>query len=301
MKVLVSGSHGLVGGHLLPSLKAEGHEVTRLIRRDFSERSRNVGWSPESGRIEKDRLRDIHAVVHLAGENIAGGRWNAGRKEGILQSRVKGTRLLAETLAAMHVPPKVMICASGVGYYGSRGDEILDEDSARGAGFLSEVCEAWEAAAEPARRAGIRVVHLRLGVVLSSLGGVLRKMIPPFQACLGGRLGTGRQWMSWIAVQDVTRSILHLMNTPVAGVFNLVAPNPVTNADFTRALASALRRPALLPVPAFALNTLMGREMASELLLSSTRAVPRRLIEAGYAFRFKEVSAALQTLIRYHL
>ena len=301
MKILVSGSHGLLGGRLLPSLKAEGHEVIRLIRRDFSERSRNIGWSPESGRIEKERLRDIHAVIHLAGENIAGGRWTAARKESILQSRIKGTSLLAETMAGMYVPPKVMICASGVGYYGSRGDELLDEDSPRGSGFLSDVCEAWEAAAAPARRAGIRVVHLRLGVVLSTLGGALRKMLPPFQLGLGGRLGSGRQWMSWIAVQDVTRAILHLLNAPVAGPLNLTAPNPVTNAAFTRALASALRRPAFLPVPAFALNTLIGREMAAELLLSSTRAVPKRLLESGYTFRFSEVDKALRTLIHYHL
>ena len=301
MKVLVSGSHGLLGGHLLPSLKAEGHEVIRLIRRNYSERSRNIGWSPESGRIEKERLRDIHAVIHLAGENIAGGRWTPARKDRILQSRTQSTRLLAEALAAITVPPRVLLCASAIGYYGSRGDEFLDENAPKGEGFLSDVCQAWESAAEPARRAGIRIAHLRTGVVLSTLGGALRKMLPPFRMGLGGRLGSGKQWMSWIAVQDVTRAILFLLNTPVEGPVNLVAPNSVTNREFTQVLASALRRPAFLPMPEYVLKILLGREMASELLLASTRAVPRKLQDSGYAFRFNDISTALHTLIRYSL
>jgi uncharacterized protein (TIGR01777 family) len=281
MNVLLTGSRGLVGSSLMPALAANGHRVTPL--------SHAQPW-PELPRPD--------AVVHLAGENIATGRWTAEKKARIRDSRVELTRRLCETVAKLSPPPRVVICASAVGFYGNRGDEVLREESAPGAGFLAEVCCDWETATKPAADAGIRVVHLRFGVVLSPAGGALAKMLTPFKLGLGGVLGDGRQWMSWIALDDAVGVIGHaLADDALHGPVNVVAPEPATNHDFTRTLARVLLRPAIFPVPAFALRLALG-EMADALLLSSQRVEPARLIASGHRFRFPELEGALRHLLR---
>ena len=298
MKVLVSGGGGLVGSQLLPSLNHEGCVTAKLVRRRVSERSHNVSWNIPQGTMDQKGLEGFHAVVHLAGENIAGKRWSAKQKRKIHDSRVNGTRLLAENLAQIPRKPKVMVCASAIGFYGNRGDEILTEGSARGEGFLSDVCADWEAAVQPARDAGIRVVHMRLGMVLTTQGGALAKILPIFRWGLGGRLGNGRQYMSWIALQDVVRFIRYaISHDTMDGVYNLTTPNPLTNRQFTRSVGRAMRRPALFPVPGLAIRLALG-EMGKELLLSSTRAVPHRLLhETDFQFRFEDLDHALGILI----
>ena len=293
MKILVSGSNGLLGSALIPFLSTGGHSVTPLLR---SAGKSNAGpsWDPARGEIESDKVENFDAVVHLAGESIAEGRWTEAKKKRILDSRVEGTKLLASTLASLKNPPKALICASAVGYYGDRGDEEMSEDSGRGSDFLSVVCEAWENAAGAARDAGIRVVHLRFGVVLSARGGALTKMLLPFKLGVGGVIGSGDQYVSWIALDDAIGCILHaLTNETLEGPVNAVAPNPVTNHQLTKVLGSVLSRPTLLPLPAFAAKIALG-EMADELLLSSTRVAPRRLLESGYSFRFSDLKDALQ-------
>ena len=242
--------------------------------------------------------RAFDAVVHLAGENIASGRWNAARKAAIRDSRVNGTRFLCDALAGLARPPKTLVCASAVGYYGDRGEERLTEESPPGTGFLAEVCREWEAASAPAARKGIRVVALRIGMVLSPKGGALARMLPLFRAGLGGVIGGGRQYVSWVALDDLPGIILHaLQRDDLRGPVNAVAPRPVTNREFTEALGKVLSRPTPLPVPAFALRLAVGGEMADALLLSSARGIPRRLEETGYRFRFAELSAALRHLL----
>ncbi|MFA5027933.1 MAG: TIGR01777 family oxidoreductase [Candidatus Methylomirabilota bacterium] len=292
----VSGSRGLVGSVLIPRLAAEGHEVIRLVR-GASAGPTELGWSPHAGFAERCRAEGLDAVVHLAGENIASGRWTAARKAEIRQSRVEGTRRVAEGLAGLATPPRVLVCASAVGYYGDRGAEILTEQSPPGEGFLAEVCQAWEAAADPARQAGIRVVHLRFGAILTPAGGALARMLLPFRLGLGGPIGSGEQYLSWIGIDDAVGALLHaLVAESLAGAVNAVAPTPLPNREFARLLGNALSRPAILPLPAFAVRLLLG-EMADPLLLASSRVVPAQLLASGYRFRHPDLEGALRYLL----
>ena len=295
MKILVSGSSGLIGSALAPLLSARGHSITRLVRLD--PQPGQVQWDPERGTIEAARLEGFDSVVHLAGQNIAAGRWTPEQKASIRVSRVKGTRILSEALAVLPAPPPILICASAIGYYGDRGDEVLHEESASGSGFLPEVCRAWEAAAAPARKMGIRVINLRTGVVLSAAGGALAKMLPAFKTGLGGVIGSGRQYMSWIALDDVVGAIDHaLSNTALDGPVNVVAPHPLTNREFTVTLGRVLSRRTLFPLPAFAVRLAFG-EMADELLLASQRVEPAKLASSGYKFQFPELEGALRHVL----
>jgi len=298
MKILVTGSRGLIGSALVPCLTAAGHQVTRLVRGQLSPaEASEISWNPDRGQLDPAALAGFDAVVHLAGENIAAGRWTAERKARIRDSRLVGTRLLSQTLAQLSRRPKVLVSASAVGFYGDRGEQPVDEASPPGAGFLAQVCRDWEAATGPAAAAGVRVVSVRIGLVLAARGGALAKMLPVFRWGLGGRLGSGRQYMSWITLDDVVAAIAHALATEaLRGPVNLVAPQPVTNRQFTKALGRVLGRPALLPVPAFVLRAIWG-QMAKELFLSSARVTPRRLLDSGYRFRDPELSAALRRLL----
>jgi len=297
MRIAITGSTGLVGSEVVTVLSEAGHEVVRLVRRVPAPGEKAVRWDPVTGEVEAAGLEGLDAVVHLAGENVGSGRWTAARKAAIRDSRVNGTRLLCDTLAGLARPPKTLVCASAIGYYGDRGEERLTEESPPGAGFLTEVCREWEAASTPAVQKGIRVVTLRIGVVLSPKGGALSRMLPPFRAGLGGVIGSGRQYVSWVALDDLVGIVLHVLTREdLRGPVNAVAPVPVTNRELTDALGKVLSRPTLLPVPAFALRLAMG-EMADALLLASARAVPRRLEETGYHFRFPELMGALRHLL----
>lgn len=297
MRVAVSGSTGLVGSEVVSSLSAAGHDVVRLVRRVPSPGENAVRWDPEKGEIDAAGLEGRDAVVHLAGENIASGRWNAARKAAIRDSRVNGTRLLCDALAALARPPKTIVCASAIGYYGDRGADVLTEESPPGAGFLSEVCREWEGAAGAAAAKGIRVVALRIGVVLTPKGGALSRMLPPFRAGLGGVIGDGRQYVGWVALDDLAGIVLHVLGDDrLRGPVNAVAPVAATNRELTAALGKVLSRPTLLPIPAFALRLAMG-EMADALLLSSARVVPKRLLDTGYAFRSPELEPTLRRLL----
>lgn len=297
MRILVSGASGLVGSALIERLTADAHTVVRLVRAASAAASGDVLWDPTQGVFDGMAAEGADAVVHLAGENVASGRWTATRRTAIRESRVRGTALVADTLARLRQPPATLVCASAVGVYGDRGDETLTESSAAGTGFLAEVCQAWEQATLPAAAAGIRVVQLRFGVVLSASGGALARMLVPFRLGAGGRLGSGRQWMSWITLDDAVGSVLHALTTAdCRGPVNAVAPSPVRNADFTRALARAVHRPAVFPVPGVVLKTLLG-DMASELLLSSQRVEPAMLLQTGYGFQHAAVGPALQASV----
>ena len=293
MRILVSGVSGPIGAALLPSLSAGGYQVTRLVRGAATREQ--ISWDPAQP-LTPNSVSGFEAVIHLAGETVVG-RWTAARKARIRNSRVLGTRNLAQALAQASQQPRVLITASAVGYYGDRGDEILREDSPPGEGFLCEVCREWEAATEPAAAAGIRTAHLRIGVVLSPVGGALEKMLTPFKMGVGGNMGSGRQWWSWIDVQDLVGAMHHILNSDrLEGPVNIVAPTPVTNAEFTRTLASVLSRPAIFPMPAFAARLAFG-QMADELLLASQRVEPAKLTASGYAFRYSDLRAALQNLL----
>ena len=295
MKILVTGATGLIGSALVPFLTTGGHEVIRLTR--GRKRSGTATWDPDKGTIDRAALEGLDAVVHLAGENISTGRWTAEKKARIHDSRVNGTRLLCETLAALERPPSVLVAASAIGFYGNRGRDIVDEDSAPGAGFLADVCKEWEAATAPAAARGIRVVNLRFGVVLAGNGGALASMLTPFKLGAGGPIGGGDQYMSWVALDDTADAVLFALTTPaLSGPVNAVAPTPVTNAEFARTLGAVLSRPAVVPFPAFAVRLLFG-EMGDELLLSSTRVEPHRLRAAGFDFRFAELEPALRHLL----
>jgi uncharacterized protein (TIGR01777 family) len=298
MKIVIAGASGLVGSALVPSLRAAGHDVLRLVRRGGGGAPDEITWHPEKGEIDSARLEGIDVCINLAGENLAGGRWTAVRREGILRSRVDATRTLVKAIGRMTRKPAVLLNASAVGFYGDRGDEVLTEASSIGRGFLPEVCLAWETHASGAAQIGVRVAMLRFGVILAGKGGALAKMLPVFRLGIGGRLGSGQQWMSWISIDDVVGVIHHALgDSRCQGAINVVAPAAVTNVEFTRALASALHRPAVLPVPAWALRTVVGRGMADEALLGSTRAAPQRLGETGYAFRHPTIEAALGAVL----
>ena len=296
MKIGVTGSKGLVGSALVPLLATYGHNVVGLRRRTESAQD-HEGWDPTTGRVTVSE-NALDAVVHLAGENIASGRWNAARKSRIRDSRVDGTRRLAEALAGQAQRPHTLVVASAIGYYGDRGNECLTESSTAGEGFLPEVCHAWEGATAPAKDAGIRVIHLRIGIVLTPDGGALAQMLLPFKMGVGGVIGPGQQYMSWIALDDVLAAIRHALHTETLdGPVNTVAPQPVTNAEFTRTLGRVLRRPTLLPLPAFAARLAFG-EMADALLLSSTRVQPARLEETGFKFEYPDLEAALRHVLQ---
>jgi uncharacterized protein (TIGR01777 family) len=296
MKIAITGSTGLIGKALGPFLTTGGHAVTRLVRKQGRLAADEVRWDPAAGRVDAAALEGVDAVVHLAGESVAA-RWTPAKKAAIRDSRVEGTRLLATTLAGLSRRPKTLIAASAIGYYGNRGSTALEEDAASGGGFLAEVCREWEAAADAAREAGIRVVHMRIGVVLSPAGGVLASLLTPFRLGIGGIAGDGRQYMSWIALDDAVGAIHHaLMTEDLSGPVNTVAPNPVTNLEFTKTLGAVLSRPTVLPLPAFAARLAFG-EMGEELLLSSTRVLPARLVASGYPFRFPHLEEALRHLL----
>ncbi|MBL0349864.1 MAG: TIGR01777 family protein [Elusimicrobia bacterium] len=295
MKILISGSTGLIGEALTAALRADGVEVVRLARRATPEP--HVLWDPAAGTIDKAGLDGFDAVVHLAGKSIAAGRWTRKLKNEILQSRVVGTELLAQSLAGLARPPKAFVCASAIGFYGNRGHDALGETSPAGTGFLPDVCRAWEAAAEPARQKGLRVAHVRFGVVLSERGGALAKMLLPFKLGLGGTLGSGDQFMGWISLEDAVGAVRHVLSTAtLEGPLNAVAPQALTNREFTKALGRALHRPTIFPVPGFAARLVLG-EMAEALLLASQRVEPRRLLESGYRFRHPDIDAALKALL----
>jgi uncharacterized protein len=297
MKILVSGSHGLVGKALIKSLTDDSHEVVRLVRHERSFGTLEVEWHPKEGRIDAQHLEGFDTVVHLAGESIAAGRWTEERKREILESRTKGTSLLSESLARLSRPPSVFVSASAIGYYGDRDDELLTETSAPGKDFLADVCVAWEAAAKPAVEKGIRTVFARFGIILDTNGGALAKMLPPFRMGIGGRVGDGKQWMSWIALEDVIAALKFLIaEKSVHGPVNIVAPNPVTNATFTRSLGRILSRPTFFPVPAFAARVAFG-EMADALLLSSQKVEPSVLEDKGFLFKWPTLEPALKQIL----
>ena len=301
MKVIVTGSGGLVGRALVRSLLADGHSVTRLVRGVAqlfrAPGTASVDWNPEKGTIDAGALEGHDAAVHLAGEPIAEGRWDDEKKRRILESRVKGTRLIAETLAGLNEKPRVLVSASATGFYGDRGEEVLREESASGENFVSEICREWEKSTLAASQAGIRVVHLRIGVVFSGEGGALPRMLTPFKLGVGGRLGSGRQYMSWITLEDLVRVIRRAVeDETLRGPVNAVAPGAVTNEEFTKTLGRVLGRPTIFAVPAFAARLAFG-EVADELLLASARVEPARLKEAGFDFKHAEVEGALRSVL----
>ena len=292
MKILVAGSSGLIGTALCSRLEREGYEVVRLVRRAPAQGE--LRWDPEAGELEQEALEEIEAVVHLGGRNITAGRWTATVKAQLRQSRVQTTQLLAARLAGLAAPPRVLVCASAVGIYGHRRDEELDEESDTGEGFLAELGRAWEGASAVAAEAGIRVVQARLGIVLSRRGGALAKMLLPFRLGMGGKIGDGRQYVSWISLEDAVAALIYAVeNDALRGPVNLTASQPVTNAELTRTLGRVLRRPTLLPLPAFAAKLVLG-ELAEEGLLASQRVRPKRLLEAGFEFAHPELEGALR-------
>lgn len=297
MKIVVTGSTGLIGRSLVATLADAGHDVTRLVRRPPNAPD-EVAWDPAAGTIDSAGLQGVDAAFHLAGAGIGDRRWTESYKREILDSRVNGTNLLASALAELDPGPSVMVSMSAIGWYGDRGDEILDETASQGTGFLADVTAAWEAAAEPAEAAGIRVVHPRTGIVLSKDGGALGRLLLPFRLGAGGRTGPGDQWWSWVTLDDEIRALVHVgLDSAMAGPVNVTAPNPVRNREFVAALAGVLKRPAVLPTPSFALNALLGSELAEALLFQSQRVIPARLEADGFAFQAPDVTDALRSLL----
>jgi uncharacterized protein (TIGR01777 family) len=298
MRVLVSGSSGLIGSALLPALREAGHDVVRLVRRAPASAD-EVRWDVDAGTLDRAALGTVDAIVHLAGEGIGEKRWSPEQKRRILDSRVKGTRLLAETAAALDPRPSVFVCGSAVGFYGLRGDEVLTEESSSGGGFLAEVVREWEAAAAPAAAAGIRTVLLRTGIVLSPKGGALGRLLPLIKLGVGGKLGSGRQWWSWIALEDQVRLILHCLDhDDLAGPVNATAPQPATNAEVVKALGKAAGRPTVLAVPTFALSLVMGGELTEEVILAGQRAVPKAAEASGFTFVHPDIDSAARAILR---
>jgi uncharacterized protein len=297
MNILVTGAAGLVGTALSSFLNRNRHRVTRLVRKAEAAPG-EIRWDPSAQTIDADALEGLDAVVHLAGENISDGRWTVRKKIRIRESRIQGTRFLAQSLARLFDPPKVLVSVSAVGYYGDRGEELLDEESEPGKGFLADVCREWEAATGPAVMRGIRVVHPRLGMVLSNSGGALARMLPAFRLGLGGKIGNGRQFMSWIAIEDLVGIIDYsIHNESLHGPVNAVSPNPVSNQDFSITLARVLSKPCFLALPAFGARLAFG-ELADALLLASARALPVRLKESGFQFQFPELEGALSQALK---
>jgi uncharacterized protein len=299
MRILITGASGLIGKALRPSLEPKGYELILASRREPKD-PQHVQWNPDTGFAEPDlsRLEGLDAVIHLAGENVSGLRWTEEKKKAIRDSRVFGTRSLIETFDKLKAKPKAFISGSAIGFYGDRGDEVMTESSAPGKTYLSEVCKEWEAESRRAEDMGIRTVLLRTGIVLSKDGGALATMMTPFKLGVGGVVGSGKQWMSWISLDDVVGIInFALENESVRGAVNVVAPNPVTNEEFTKTLGSVLYRPTFLPLPEFAVHMVFG-EMGDALLLDSTRVIPKRLQDNGYEFRFTDLKPALEHAVK---
>jgi uncharacterized protein (TIGR01777 family) len=295
MKILISGASGLVGTALSSALQGMGHDVIPLKRGE--KKPGTAWWDPEQGSVDLDAAPEIDAVFHLAGENIAGGKWTEARKARLMDSRRVGTRVLAEALAASGEKPGVLVSASGIGYYGDLGDSVATEQTPIGEGFLCDICREWEDATQPALDAGIRVVNARIGIVLSAAGGALTKMLTPFKLGLGGKVGSGKQYMSWVSLQDLVNMLTFVMTEKgISGPVNMVAPNAVTNTEFTKALGCSLKRPTIAPLPAFAARLMFG-EMADELLLASTRVAPGVLQASGYEFLHKDIDAGMQAAL----
>lgn len=296
MDVAVTGSTGLIGNALLEALQHAGHKVRRMVRTPTTDPNQ-VYWNPAANEINAEALRGVEAVINLAGEGIQTKRWSTEQKRRIRDSRVNGTTLLGTTLAKLDPLPRVLLNGSAIGFYGDRGNEELDETKPAGDGFLAEVTRDWEHATQPAADAGIRVVHLRTGVVLSPDGGALAKQLPLFRLGLGGRVGNGRQWFSWISLTDEIGAILHLLDSDISGPINLTAPEPVTNGDFAHRLGQALHRPAILPIPPFAPKLILGSELVESLLMSSAKVLPEKLVSSGYAFKHPTLEIAFADLL----
>ncbi len=295
MKVAVTGSSGLIGSSLVSFLSEKNITVSKILRENPADD--DISWKPEDGDWNSAFAEGIDGIVHLAGENIASGKWTRKKKEKIRNSRIEGTKRLCECILKLPTPPSVLVCASAVGYYGDRGVEFLNEGSSRGSGFLPDVCLGWEEATETVSKAGVRVVNVRFGIVLSKDGGALAKMQTPFKMGMGGKVGSGTQYMSWVAMDDVTGAIYHtLVTESLKGPVNVTAPNPVTNKEFTNTLGEVLKRPAVVPMPAFAARLAFG-EMAKDLLLASTKVAPKKLSDSGYEFQYTELEDALKHIL----
>ena len=295
MKIIISGASGLIGKPLVASLRKHGHEVVQLVRR--SPQANEKQWNPSAGQLDVAVLEGCDAVIHLSGAGIGDRRWTTKYKQELIESRTKSTSLLATTIANCAKKPSVFLSGSAIGIYGPRGDEELTEQSSNGSSFLAEICNQWEAAAKPAVDAGVRTVYLRTGIVLTPLGGALKKQLPLFKLGLGGKFGDGRAWQSWISLDDELAAIEHLLTAKVSGAVNLTAPNPVTNADFTTALARALKRLAILPIPKFGPKLLLGGELADALLFTGQRVMPIELQKSGFAFQHPTIDVALRALL----
>ncbi len=296
MKIAIAGASGLVGSALIPSLTADGANVTRLVR--GAPKPGEIEWHPNHDQVQAHLLEGFDGIINLAGENIAAGRWTDEQKRKIRDSRVSGTHLLSEAIAKMEVKPKVFVCASATGIYGDRDDETLDEQSESGSGFLAGVCREWEKACEPATKAGVRVVNLRFGPIIAREGGMLSKMLTPFKMGMGGKVGSGKQFISWVAIDDAVNAIkLAINDQSIRGPVNVVSPNPVTNEELTKTLGHVLNRPTALAVPAFAARLAFG-EMADEMLLISQKVMPKKLTAVGFQFRYPELEAAFKHYVR---
>ncbi len=296
MKIVISGASGLIGTQLVEQLQQHGHDVVRLVRRAAN--TGEIMWDPKAGVLSASALEGADAVIHLSGAGIGDKRWTASYKREILESRTITTSLIANTIANMSRKPSVFLCGSAIGIYGPRGDEQLTEVSTNGTSFLADVCEQWEAAAKPASDAGVRTVLLRTGIVLTTKGGALKKQLPLFQLGLGGKFGNGKQWQSWISIDDEVGAIEHLLTANVSGAVNLTAPNPVTNAEFTSTLARVVKRPAFLPIPPFAPKAILGGELADALLFTGQRVIPAALNASGYQFEHPTLEVALRALLK---
>lgn len=297
MKILITGASGLIGSALTTALTSQGHTTVSAVRRE-PRRNDEVRWDPKAGTIDPKAFDGVDAVIHLAGAGIGDKRWTDDYKKEILESRTRSTRLLAETMAALPNKPSVFLSGSAIGIYGARGDESLSESGSEGSGFLADVCRDWEEAAAPARAAGIRTVFLRTGIVLSPKGGALKKQLPLFKLGLGGKFGNGKQWQSWISIDDEVNAIIHLLTSQLSGPVNLTAPTPVTNKDFTRILGKVLKRPAFQTIPSFGPKLLLGGELADALLFTGQRVVPTALQNDGYVFAHPTLDVALRALLK---